>query len=548
MQTPLNASASTAGALLSSTTFEVPQFQREYSWQEDEVAEFWRDLQSNLGADTYFLGLIILTERNEDVKSSELKRKLVVDGQQRLITLSLLATAIHHEALRRGRQALADRIQADFLRSIDYDSDDTDPRVRLSDKADNETFQHILETGEVPIGVAKEGSVSERIVQSYTYLKERLSEDLKADPFKRLGKWTEFLTHKVYFAVFVHPDASSAYQVFEVINTRGKELTTADLLKSHVLSQTRPSAREERYHQWQEMAGQFAADGANTFVQYIRHAVTVRNGHVLPKDLFGFLAQRVRFAGKHPPTSEELIELLQHHLPLYLQMIDPSAAGPAEPDALRIFGALNTLGVIAVRPILLAIAGLPDSLSGMKFVLRLVVRRIVVGNLGTGNVERRFGEAAKKVSDSGTWKPLVDDFRDLNPPPADFIEQLRKRSLNKGVLSFLRRSIIEKSTTPEVGGSLHFIWARQASDWSGMSEEDGAYWGSTIGNTFLAKIDRRPKAASSWMGFKKHLLPQGVEGEWSARLEKFDEWNAKAVEEVGGDLAGAAAKIWYGEV
>ncbi|WP_119302847.1 DUF262 domain-containing protein [Dongia deserti] len=117
MQTPLNASASTAGALLSSSTFEVPQFQREYSWEEDEIADFWNDLSNSLESESYFLGLIILTDQDG--------RKHVVDGQQRLITLSLLATAIYFEAQDRGRTALADRIRADFLRSIDYDSDET---------------------------------------------------------------------------------------------------------------------------------------------------------------------------------------------------------------------------------------------------------------------------------------------------------------------------------------------------------------------------------------------------------------------------------------
>jgi len=66
--------------LLSSSVFEVPQFQREYSWQEDEVSDFWNDLSNGIESDSYFLGLIILTDEGE--------RKHVVDGQQRLITLT----------------------------------------------------------------------------------------------------------------------------------------------------------------------------------------------------------------------------------------------------------------------------------------------------------------------------------------------------------------------------------------------------------------------------------------------------------------------------
>lgn len=537
VQTPLNASASSAGALLSSSTFDIPPFQREYSWQEDEVSEFWSDLCSNIESESYFLGLVILTD--------EEKRKHVVDGQQRLVTLTLLANALYYEATDRGRKALADRIQADFLRSIDYASDETDPRVKLTDQADNETLQTILSTGHPPLETGEEGSVSSRMVQSYKYLREKLKEDLKPDPFKRLGKWTEFLTHRVYFAVFVHPDPASAYQVFEVINTRGRELTTADLLKNYVLSQTPPLEREDRYKQWQAISSQFSPVGSNSFVQYIRHAVTVQNGHILPKDLFGFLAQRTAHSDKNPPAPNQLMALLENHLPLYMQMVDPSLAGPAEPEALNIFAALNSLGVIAVRPILLAISNVPDSLAGMKYVLQLVLRRIVVGNLGTGNVERRFGEAARKVHDSRNWQALLEDLQDLNPSKQEFIDQIRKRSFNKGVLTFLRRSILAGSITPDASGTLHFIWTRQWPQRRDMSEEDGAFWAATIGNTFLSSLERRHKGATDWQGFIKYMLPTGVEREWTGALTAIAEWDAAAVERIGAELAEVAGNVWY---
>jgi hypothetical protein len=540
VQTPLNASASSAGALLSASTFDVPPFQREYSWQQDEVADFWSDLTSSIDAESYFLGLVILTE-----EEAEGKRRQVVDGQQRIVTLTLLAAALYHQAVARGRKALADRIQADFLRSINYASDETDPRVRLSDEADDETLQAILTTGEVPQNTGEVGSVSHRMAQSYKFLRDSLKDDLKADPFKRLGKWTEFLTHRVYFAVFVHPDAASAYQVYEVINTRGRELTTADLLKNYVLSQTAKAAREARYKQWQAISSQFSTAGSSSFVQYIRHVVTAQSGHILPKDLFDFLAQRTVHADKQPPTPDQLMELLEKHLPLYSQMVDPTLAGPAEPEALKIFVALNSLGVIAVRPILLAVAGVPSSLDGMKYILQLVVRRIVVGNLGTGNVERRFGEAARKVFATGKWTSLVDDFKDLNPTRQEFVDQLRKRSFNKGVLAFLRRSILATSITPEAPGVLHFIWTRQTPNWKGMSEEDGAFWASTIGNTFLSELDRRPKEAAEWQSFKQVMLGSAITGEWVQELEAIDEWGAAAVEAMGDKLAEVGGDVWY---
>ena len=174
-----------------------------------------------------------------------------------------------------------------------------------------------------------------------------------------------------------------------------------------------------------------------------------------------------------PPAPDQLMDALSNNLPLYLQMIDPTADGPADARALKIFSALNNLGVIAVRPILLAVSAAPDSLAGLEYVLRLVVRRIIVGNLGTGNIERRFVKPPKKVHDGGDWMSLETDLRDLNPPRQQFEDQAQRRSFNKGTLTFLRRSIVSREMTPPDEGTLHFIWTRQAQGWIGMSEEEG---------------------------------------------------------------------------
>ncbi|QNH14329.1 DUF262 domain-containing protein [Xanthomonas sp. SI] len=537
MHTPLNASATTAGTLMSSSTLEIPPYQREYAWQLDEVSDFWNDLKKAINEDSYFLGLLILTDDGG--------RKHVVDGQQRILTLTLLAGALYQEALFAGRKALAERIHADFLSSIDYDTDEVHPRVILSDGQDDVTLQALLSTGAPPLVLGDTGgSISHVMSEAYKFLKDQLRKDLADDPFKRLGAWTDFITNRLYFAVFVHPDSASAYRVFEVINTRGKELTTADLLKNYVLSQTPKTKRDELYQQWQRIARSFSLNGSNSFVQYIRHVITIEAGHVLPKDLFDFIAGRQVFGSRSPPSIPELMAILSAHLPLYLQMIDPTLEGPAESDALKIFSALNSLGVISVRPLLLAIANVPDSIEGMRYVLRLVVRRIVVGNLGTGNVERQLSEAARSVKSANDWRSAEAALRDLDPEDELFLDQLKRRSFNKGVLTFLRRSIIQNEMTPESIGVLHFIAPRQQGVWNGLSDEDLSYWGATIGNVILTELERRPKAASTWEGVKNALLPSAVDGEIVQALEAFDVWDASAIEEIGKNLSDSARQVW----
>lgn len=538
METPLNASSTTASTLMSSWRFRIPPYQREYAWGREEVGEFWSDLHRSLNDQSYFLGLVILT--------GDGPMKDVVDGQQRLLTLTVLASALHHEAVAAGRRALADRIRATFLKSINFDTDEENPRIVLSASSDNETLVRVLD-GPVEslndLDPSKE-TVSAQIVSAYSQITDRLREDIREDAFRYLGAWADFLTNRLYFANFLHPDPASAYRVFEVVNTRGKELTTADLLKNYVLSETPEHEREQRYLDWQELFGQFKGENSTTFVPFIRHAVTVERGHIPPKDLYDVLSGRSGLK-KQSMDPDHLMRILRDSLPVYLQMMDPTLDGPGGEDQLAVFSVLNRLGVISVRPILLAIRDTPDSATGMKQILKIVVRRMVVGNLGTGNVERRFGQAAQRIFESGTWKSALESLADLDPEREDFESQLQKRSLNTNVLAVLRQSIVQQTIVPDNVGYLYLIRPKHVNWGEDFSEDRATYWASTIGNTFLATEERRPKGSGNWQGFKELLIPKAVPGEWVHAISSANAWSDSAVSEIGKSLAESASQVWY---
>lgn len=540
MKTPLKASSTTIGEFFSNSRFLVPQYQREYSWQKDEVRDFYSDLQGSIENDTYFLGLVILTQESVD-------KNEVVDGQQRIVTLSLLCTALYFEAVRRKRQALADKIRADFLEAIDYETDKSFPRVVLSDQKDHATFEKIQKTGEIQKNISENDTISYRISEAFKEVKRLIAEDISSDPFKKLGRWTEFLTNRVYFAVFIHPDKSSAYQVFEVINTRGRDLTTADLLKSYVLSQMPDDEKEETYRRWRDLSQAYAVEGSsNTFVQFIRHSVTVSGGHILPRALFSYLAGRERFSKPAPPTPSELLHRLEQDHPRYQQIIDPSLAGPASYTSLLAYAAFNDLGVMTMRPVMLALGGHDNELEGLNFALSIVVRRIVVGNLGTGNVERRFSEAAREFNETQDLNVLRGELSDLSPSKDEFVDRISSRPMSKSVLSFIRRSIIQETKTPEQSGVLHFIWPRKTESWERIDPEKDDRFGRTLTNTFLSELQKRPsEATDNWESFKRALLAHPVKGEWIDELSEIHTWCPEEAEVLSKKLAVKAAEIWF---
>ncbi|CAN5490546.1 hypothetical protein BH11ARM1_BH11ARM1_02760 [soil metagenome] len=530
MSSPLNASSRPAGVLFTSGSFIIPAFQREYSWSSDETSDLCQDLRNSLGQDSYFLGLVILVD---DEKGSR-----VVDGQQRLTSISLVAIALKKEAEAHGRESLSNSIESTFLKYVDYDTDESKSRIVLTDSQDRAAYQHILKGTQDKLDPANKSLLPVSFKNIHSFIKE----DIKSDPFKKLGKWAAFLTEKLYFAVFVHPDPSSAYQVFEVINTRGKELTTADLLKNYILSQVPPSDQESVYHRWQAITTPFGRDNSNILVQYIRHVVTLSSGHVLPKDLYAFLARRLDSThGRQPPPVQALLTQLEQHLPLYTQMLHPDHDGPAGATALAVFRALNDINVIAVRPILLALNSLEDSDAGMLEVLKLVIKRVVVGTLGTGNVERRFSEAALRIHSLGEWQGPLKELRDLVPDKLDFAEQLRKRSYSKNMLEFLQRSLVQSSPTPDHKGVLKFVSSLVEDD--DEPDVDFGQWERTIGNTVLFAESK----IANPMPF--HVAVRFIEkeeiGKKSSEIDSLNLWNSYTIREVGKNEADKLVAIWY---
>jgi len=176
----------------------------------------------------------------------------------------------------------------------------------------------------------------------------------------------------------------------------------------------------------------------------------------------------------------------------------------------------------------------------------LVARRIVVGNLGTGNIERRFSEAARKVSGTQQWNEPLAELTDLNPEKEYFMDRLVKRSLNKAVLSFIRNTIISDNIAPDTYYYTHFIIPKSLKTHPNFADGELSYWGNTLGNTFLSREEKRADSGDDWETFREKMLPDAAPGEFVAELNEFEKWTADSIRAMGGRLATKAAEVWYG--
>lgn len=523
----MNARSNTGRELFSGSRFEIPIYQREYAWERDNYEILWEDLRGGLEQGEYFLGLIILT-------SPPGRSKEVVDGQQRIITISLLAAALRDRCTRDRRPSLATEIERDFLVTLETEDeehpDERVPRIEFASEDDARVFLSIVEQSIDP------DDRGHPMVDAYELFADSLNEDLGEKGFRRLGEWARFLQEGLYFAVFTHPDPSSAFTVFEVVNTRGRDLGHADLIKNSLLAVTTQDERVEVYQRWIGIASQFEdyVDGA--FVQFIRHVAMLRRGYIFPKDLHRRVTK-----DEERNRLPELLADMERHLDYYLQITDPALGGPASEDSSCVFASFNALAVSAVRPLLLALG--PNADVAIADTLRLTVRMAAVGSLGSANLERRFSEAADAVTASSkTWMVGLEG---VSPDRDTFVTDLPRRRLRKSVLLLLLRSIAQETLLVDRIGHLQLIRPAVAPRWDGFEDEEFAVVGGTIGNAALTDIGRRPRDSKDWESVKAGLVPRVIDDVHKRRLQRQREWTPTRVRRLGSELAERAADVWY---
>lgn len=256
--------------------FLVPQFQRNYAWTNEMAGNLWDDLtdsfqsvkkRNETQSAQYLLGPMVLVHDKEN-------RYLVIDGQQRLSTITMLFCVardiiLENTNIQSGFKPEGyDRIMY-MLENVDIDGKHVSWKMVLND-TDKELFQQIQEYEDIPtpqverIKKIKHKAKSQKLLASnYAYLYDRMMKAICTDfkphanvsnrPTKNnvqqnLGLLNQFLNHVMrnnFIVKIVVDDDDTAYQIFETLNYRGETLSKSNLIKNYVLNKVK-NANEQR--------------------------------------------------------------------------------------------------------------------------------------------------------------------------------------------------------------------------------------------------------------------------------------------------------------
>ena len=247
--------------------YEIPSFQRPYAWTEEEAGDLFDDLYdfyvTEADDEQYFLGSIVLV-KEDDKPYSE-----VIDGQQRLTTLTILFAAMASKMSGKRRTQFEKYI---IEPGDDFEELEAKPRVCIR-KRDNDFFKKYIQgmdfDGLFSLDTeAQDTEAKINIIKNAQLMMKRIDE--KLDTEEEIIRFGAYLVQRCFLVAVSTPTRQAAFRIFSVMNSRGMSLLATDIIKADIIGAIRESWHNEYNNKWEEMEVEVGRNGFNDLFGHIR--------------------------------------------------------------------------------------------------------------------------------------------------------------------------------------------------------------------------------------------------------------------------------------
>ena len=261
------------GFLHKASQFVIPIYQRNYSWDEKQCQQLWEDILrvgSNSDIGVHFIGSIVYVEGGQFTVILQ-PPLLVIDGQQRLTTISLileaLARAVGDSEPVEGFSA--EKIRHNYLTNS-LEKDERFYKLVLSD-TDKDTLKALIKGNDYPL------AASIKIRENFDYFAEQIKLN-----GKHIDEICNGLAKLMIVDISLERNQDNPQLIFESMNSTGKALSQADLIRNFILMGLEPELQNSLYAQyWRPMELEFGQEAyGDEFDAFMRHYLTIKTGDV----------------------------------------------------------------------------------------------------------------------------------------------------------------------------------------------------------------------------------------------------------------------------
>jgi len=544
-------------------TYRIPRFQRDYSWENEHWEDLWADILAMLkegGEGAHYMGYLVL--QSSDDKSFD-----VIDGQQRLTTISLIVLTILKNIQRlidSGNEAEANtrrlnQIRQTYVGYLDPVTLIARPKLMLN-RNNNDYFQTYL----VPLERLPQRGfrASEHLLRkAFEWFDRQVAAYLKnstGDEGKRLAQLVEDISDRLFFTVITVTNELNAYKVFETLNARGVRLSATDLLKNYLFSvldrggETDHELRslEDR---WERIVGRLQSEN---FPDFLRVHWNSRHDFARQTDLFKTI--RARVADREAVF--QLLRGMDEDLDTYLALSSPEASEWPQDDK-QLSGILKTFRVRQPFPLLLAAKRTfdPADFTGLlRATMVISLRYNVIGTFSTAEQERTYNAVAGRVArgDLSQLWPTLQAMRGIYPDDRAFWAAFADKTIrttdsrNNRVVRFILCALEKHlsgqdySFTSDAFSIEHVLPQNAPDGWGGFNHEEANSLTYRLGNMTLLQANANRDAGTVEYTDKRAIYEQSGFAITRKMAQENAEWTPERITTWQSWMANQATAIW----
>ncbi|ADI34592.1 Hypothetical protein HPV225_0508 [Helicobacter pylori v225d] len=376
----------------------IPIYQRVYSWEKEQCKQLWDDIIKIGGDDKmdgHFIGSILYVLDGITHSDNTL---LIIDGQQRLTTITLLLTALRDHWSDKRKD-----IEDHYLINSDKDGDKKF-RLILSD-SDKDTLLYLIDKDR-----RKPSKPSSKIVQNFELFEEWINKN--TNKLETIFKGLEKL---MIVEIALEKGKNDPQLIFESMNSKGMELAQTDLIRNYIVMETEIEKQEGFYNKyWRAMETEFEQN-EKLFNKFVRHYLTIKTRET-PNIKKVYVAFK-DYQQKEGIAIEDLLKDLQKYCGYFCQIVFKKEA---DKDLNKALGFLVDLEMDVIYPLLLelysdysdGVLSKADFIPIIALIESYICRRAVCG-LGTNSLNKVFPSFTKHIQKNEYFESLKAHFGSL---------------------------------------------------------------------------------------------------------------------------------------
>ncbi|MCF7919802.1 MAG: DUF262 domain-containing HNH endonuclease family protein [Candidatus Cloacimonetes bacterium] len=538
--------------------FQVPLFQRNYSWEEEQWDDLWLDIMAiyrDQEEEEHYMGYLVL-------QTSDNRNYLVVDGQQRLTTISLIILAglqiiqelVDGNSNREENEQRFDLLKKQYIGRTDPVSLVSSSKLILN-RHNNDYFQnHIIPMRQHHV---RGLSASNKLMkQAFEYYYKQIRTEIGMDGLK-ITTFIEKIADILLFTKISVSDQLNAFKVFETLNARGVKLSATDLLKNYFFSivnneQENNIELDQLDKRWNKLIETL---GSESFPEFLR--IYWNSTHKIVRKTNLFKTIRKSVIDRNGVYS--LIEQMEEYSGIYLALNDPSDELWDKEQSRQI----NLLKMFNVKqPQVFLLAAYFKLSKGeytdlLRYTVVLSFRYNVICRLHAGEQEEHYNKLALDISTSPSdLKKIKKWLLHIYPDDVTFYHEFcnkelkttysRNKKIVKYILCQLEMNLENKELDYESEEiSIEHILPENPSDnWEDNEEFNSDKNKYRLGNYTLLEIKKNRNAGND--SFDEKLLSYEKSSyKITQRLAKlYTDWNMEAIERNQKSMAQSAKTIW----